>query len=197
MFEPVPQYTHDCSKETASQLLNSFMKIVLSEANCYGINISNRFIAMLNCCDYLNQLMVDQKENLWKRPAKEPIPAFQDVFQLFIYALGDQGLLFNGIGNLYESPDIDYWEQSASAYHQLALAMRERNFAYLEMQSLKNLFGIRNNQQYLYGEPKKQPQTEFEVLQLLHLKEILCKANIFAADEILKNALTQMNNAIC
>ena len=41
------------------------------------------------------------------------------------------------MGNLYKSPDIYCWEQSASAYHQLAFAMRERNFAYLEIQSLK------------------------------------------------------------
>ncbi len=98
------------------------------------------------------------------------------------------------MGNLYESPDIDCWEQSASTYHQLALAMRERNFAYLEIQSLKNLFDIHSNQQYLYGESKKQTQAGFEILQLSHLKEMLRKANVSVTDEILKNALTQMNN---
>ncbi len=163
MFEPVPQYMHNYPKETASQLLNGLMKTVLSEANRYGINMSNRFIAMLDCCDCLEQLMAEQKENLWKRPAKEPISAFQDVFQLFIYALGDQGLLFDNMGNLYESLDIDCWEPSASAYHQLALAMRERNFAYLEMRYLEKLFAVHNNQQYLYGESKKQLQTGFEI----------------------------------
>ncbi len=80
MFDPVPRYTHNCSKEIASQLLNSFMKTVLSEANHYGIHISNRFIAMLDCCNCLEQLMAKQKQNLWKGPAKEPIPTFQDVF---------------------------------------------------------------------------------------------------------------------
>lgn len=93
---------------------------------------------MLNsCCERLEYLFKQRKHDVWRRPAKEPDPAFQDLFQLFIYALCDQGLLFREDGCLRTVPDSDFWKESVNAYHQFAFAMRDRNFAYIQLHLLR------------------------------------------------------------
>lgn len=110
---------------------------------------------MLNsCCERLEYLFKQRKQDVWRRPAKEPDTAFQDLFQLFIYALCDQGLLFREDGCLRTVPDSDFWKESVNAYHQFAFAMRDRNFAYIQLHLLRQHLDEHQQQRNLYQREK-------------------------------------------
>jgi len=146
MFDPVP--TYDKSSESARQDLDAFSLRVAVQAERYGVDCSSRFSCILTACDRLNDLRNSMGKDVWKPSEKEPVEDFQNIFQLLIYALGDQGLLYDRYGFWSGEPNIDFWEESSRSYMQLALSMRTRNFVYRRLQDLRKSLKSHADLQY-------------------------------------------------
>lgn len=191
MFDPIPPYS-----ERDTQSLKNFHARVVDVSKRYGINYINRFVMMLDCCNFLDNLLKNQKENVWKRPSKEPLAEFQDVFQLFIYAVGDQGLLFDTFGNYNKCPCEVHWQVSEGAYKSLAFAMRDRNLAYLQLQASRQLLEAHSKQRYNYDNNKHAAYNPDPIL-VANLNMLLSKAGIDVnTTRISKQIRQAMNDSV-
>ena len=157
MFEPVPYY--NLSRDSIKKI-NAFISRVAYHAKLYKIDCSNRFSFILSACASLKNLLKQKGQDVWPKDSYEPITAFQDMFQLLIYGLGDKGLLFhhNGCwqGVIHTEPDekfLSEWSDSERAYKELAFAMKCQSEAYLKVIALRSNLKSHINQERNYDTP--------------------------------------------
>lgn len=168
MFDPVPHYKDFCNADEekdgekietdkeANEQLQQFQKRVVACAQHCNIDIQNRFLGILSICSKLNELIEIKGKRIWKHSRKdEPIEDFQIVFQLLIYLLGDRGLLFDSYGQLNIVPNFDFWPDSEKSYDELNLAMRNRHYAYIQLEKLRKDLKARAGNQETYSDSKR------------------------------------------
>lgn len=200
MFDPVPI----CPKFNASSTLdvehiedlNNFISRVQSYAESYKVNYNDRFSAILTICTQIKALLENKEAPVWPHSDKEPIPEFQNLFQLLIYALADNGLLYDEYGRwigIRQADDeyiLDEWALSEVSYKQLAFAMRSRHTSYLSLKKLRASLKSHVNQFSNSGDAAEKnlpvPDTVKEALSNL-LKHIGCNLDEKSIDAIASN----------
>lgn len=151
MFDPVPNFPKYNNapaifKTGDVEALNQFVGRVKSQAKHYRIKYDNRFAAIFTACAALNALLKEHGRNVWPAKDKEPLISFQNMFQLLIYAIADNGLLYDSFGGWIGYRRIDEegdvfsgWKSSEEAYKQFAFAMRSRYYSYLRLKKLRSM----------------------------------------------------------
>lgn len=158
MFDPAPNFiTQEYVsgiEETAINELQQFQKRIEKCAQHYEIAYTNRVVCILDICSRLGKLLTERGINLRKRLEKEPIAEFQNLFQVFFYALGDQGLLYNQYGIWREIPEFYFWQESDLSYAKFRNAMLDREFAYLQLNKLRDSLKSSADYKRRYGGDK-------------------------------------------
>lgn len=157
MFDPAPEYVAD-KQENKTQAYD-FLIRVRNAALHYEVYGDNRIELINKCCDYLENLQDRLHTKIWPKGQREPIEEFQDVFQLLIYAIADSGFLFDSNGYFFDEPAAYHteklllpspWDTSVKSYHEVAFAMRRRNYAHLELQAIRKHLDEHNKQSQQY-----------------------------------------------
>ena len=120
MFDPVPSCDGvETITSEHCRALNAFVLRVAQHAECYHIDFYNRFSFLLDVTDSLKKLLKKEQKDVWPEGADEPVTEFQDKFQLLIYGLGDEGILFHPDGRWRETIPMDW--MTSSSWHGLIL----------------------------------------------------------------------------
>ena len=154
MFDPIP----NCNQSANIKDLNAFISRVEYYAEQYEIDCSNHFSFILSACTALSNLLKQHGKNVWPKGSDEPITEFQDIFQLLIYGLGDNGLLFHSSGcwqgRIHHDPNDEIllaWSSSECTYKKLAYAMIGQHESYLKVKALRADLKSHANQANTYG----------------------------------------------
>lgn len=193
MFEGVPAFwIFNGYEETSKRQLKLFQERVMEHAKLNQIQWENRFLCISQICDRLQELLKTEGGNLYPASAKEPSESFQVLFQLLVYALGDQGLLYNPYGAWNQEPNQDCWEASEKSYWQLVAAMRDRNFAYRSLQKMRKDIKAHNKQENNYQPDSKLGELADKDEELKWIEDAHRKYFQEVDNQKLQNALSQI-----
>ena len=171
MFDPVPSASLADHFTSPEDMLQLFRLRVLLFAKQYKLDVSNRLIGILDCCNSLKGEITKESTLVWDREQKEPRTDVQNKLQLLIYLLGDRGLLYDEHCMLLPRPDEKRWGDSERSYKELAFALRNRHFAALQIESLRNRLNIHIRQSDSYEAfPQRNPEGDSKLIDALREK---------------------------
>lgn len=189
MFEPAPDFNAD--DKGCAIAAKQFYERVLHYAYQYNVFSEHRIGVINNCCSYLENLHRDNKQKIWPKGSREPVEEFQNVFQLLIYAICDQGFLFDDIGYFrgsanVETPEKEWfrspWQESVYQYRKFALAMRRRNYAHWELKALRAHLDEHANQDRNYNKSDWMAEMEVSDKDEIELDAILHQLKMHSKD---------------
>ena len=193
MFNPVPVPLANSLVPT-NHVLEHFRARVLVHASKHGINLENRYVGLLTCCDSISKYIAscsESKTAIWDTSTDEITETLEDKLQILIYLIGDEGLLFNKYGLLNDFPAEDSWRMSKDKYYSLAFAMRNRHFANLELAFLRRYLEYHDRQDREGASSNKRFKPEYTPLLTRLLYDSL---NDIVDRQTIKDAVTLLSS---